>query len=182
MSWQNEARSRSANAVFHKHKDLVAQSAEGNSSLEGAAAPAPSSYILQQPMHMAVHMPPVPMAVHNPGQLPSQMMPVNMAPQMLPLPMYTVGQMGAMSAPGAFEGEIVQKNALPMKVDGYYNLEPILYQNIMDSDYFRSLAKLVTYTPYRHVVFPMTRIAGSTTLWRSSKRRWSTASRIWQGR
>ena len=39
---------------------------------------------------------------------------------------------------------MAQKNALPMKVDGCFNLEPILYQNIMDSDYFRGLGKLVS--------------------------------------
>jgi hypothetical protein len=130
MSWQNEARSRSANAVFHKHKDLVAHSSEGASADGGGAASAPS-YMLQQPMHMPVHMPPVPIG--------------HMAvPQMMPVPMYPGGPMVMPPPPGFDGGDVGQKNALPMKVDGYFNLEPILYQNIMDSDYFRSLGKLVS--------------------------------------
>jgi hypothetical protein len=130
MSWQNEARSRSANAVFHKHKDLVAQSSDG------AAADGASSYMLQQPMHMPVHMPPVPM-----GHL---AVPLPLAPQMMSVPMYAGGAMGMPPPPGFDGGDSGQKNSLPMRVDGYFNLEPILYQNIMDSDYFRSLASLVT--------------------------------------
>jgi len=135
MSWQNEARSRSANAVFHKHKDLVAQSSEGAAADGGHAASA-SSYMLQQPMHMPVHMPPVPM-----GHL---AVPLPLAPQMMSVPMYAGGAMGMPPPPGFDGGDSGQKNALPMRVDGYFNLEPILYQNIMDSDYFRSLASLVT--------------------------------------
>ncbi len=130
MSWQNEARSRSANAVFHKHKDLVAQASEG--SADAASAP---SYMLQQPMHMPVHMPPLPMG-HMPTQLP-------VTSQMMPMPMYPGGPM-VMPPPGFEGGDIGQKNALPMRVDGCFNLEPILYQNIMDSDYFRSLAQLAS--------------------------------------
>ena len=66
-----------------------------------------------------------------------------------------------MLPPPGFEGDMAQKHALPMRVDGCFNLEPILYvpqalpavllcnnlnsyQNIMDSDYNRSMAKLVT--------------------------------------
>jgi len=135
MSWQNEARSRSANAVFHKHKDLVAQSSDGAAADGGHAASA-SSYMLQQPMHMPVHMPPVPM-----GHL---AVPLPLAPQMMSVPMYAGGAMGMPPPPGFDGGDSGQKNALPMRVDGCFNLEPILYQNIMDSDYFRSLASLVT--------------------------------------
>ena len=134
MSWQNDARSRSANAVFHKHKDLVAQGSDPAAAAEGAlVAPAPS-YMLQQPMHVAVHMPPA--MAHMAAAMP---------PQMMPVPMYPGGPM-VMPPPG-FDGggDMAQKNALPMRVDGCFNLEPILYHNIMDSDYFRSLGKLLTY-------------------------------------
>lgn len=134
MSWQNEARSRSANAVFHKHKDLVAQSSEGPA--DGGVSASASSYMLQQHMHMPVHMPPLPMG-HMPAQLP-------LASQMMPLPMYAGGPMAMPPPPGFDGGDIGQKNALPMRVDGCFNLEPILYQNIMDSDYFRSLAQLAS--------------------------------------
>ena len=137
MSWQNDARSRSANAVFHKHKDLIAQTSEGGA----AADPNASSYMLQQPAHIPVHMPPVPLA-HMAGH-----MALAMPPQMMPMAMYPAGPM-LMQPPQGFEGDAAQKNALPMRVDGCFNLEPILYQNIMDSDYFRSLAKLVSYFPY----------------------------------
>jgi hypothetical protein len=131
MSWQNDARSRSANAVFHKHKDLIAQSSEGGASADASA------YMLQQPAHIPVHMPPVPLA-HMAGQM--------AMPQMMPMPMYPGGPllMQPPPPPGFDGGDASQKNALPMRVDGCFNLEPILYQNIMDSDYFRSLAKLVT--------------------------------------
>ncbi len=123
MSWQNEARSRSANAVFHKHKDLVDKGFDGGDA--ALAAGVPPSYMLQQPMQMAVHMPP--MGAHMPGQMPPPM-PMPMPPHMMPLPPYPPGSLMPMSMPPGFDGEMGQKHALPMKVDGYFNLEPILYQ------------------------------------------------------
>ena len=91
MSWQNEARSRSANAVFHKHKDLVAQGADvAAAASDGSLAPTAASYMLQQPMHMPVHRPPVPMS-HMAGHIP-----VVLPPQMMQMqaPMYPGGPMG----------------------------------------------------------------------------------------
>jgi hypothetical protein len=121
MSWQNEARSRSANAVFHKHKDMQALASDGSAAADVSLPASAAPYMLQQPMHVPVHMPPVPiahMAAHVPVALPPQMMHASMyaGGPMLPPPGFDAGG----------SSDMAQKHALPMKVDGYFNLEPIL--------------------------------------------------------